>query len=123
MMERNSSKVTKSGYLYKYEESLLGMRSWKKYYFILKSNFLSWYPDAHSATPVGMVDLEEARIYESPAKKKKHEGCEFEVKSPAKTVLIRCDYAKELKPWIQALSMAKARHLTSHTVDLDKGMR
>ena len=61
VLERTTAKVSKSGYLWKYEEGLL-KNTWKKYYFVLKSSFLSWFHDqSQNKEPVGTFDLESAR--------------------------------------------------------------
>uniref|UniRef100_A0A7S4U6R0 PH domain-containing protein n=1 Tax=Paramoeba aestuarina TaxID=180227 RepID=A0A7S4U6R0_9EUKA len=124
VLERTTAKVSKSGYLWKYEEGFM-KNTWKKYYFVLKSSFLSWYSDQSCTEkePVGVIDLESARAYKAPRKekeKKKYEGCEFEIRSTTRVVNLRVDYARDVDPWVQAISMAKARYLSSGTVNLDK---
>ena len=124
VMERSTAKPTKSGYLWKKGG---GLNPWKKLFFVLKSNYLTMYKDNSDTTvPIGVIDIEHCRVYKSaPSKKKKDakfDGCEFEVASKDKTTLIRCDYARDVDQWIQAITMAKARHMASTTINLDKGM-
>mmetsp|Transcript_8414 Transcript_8414/g.11332 ORF Transcript_8414/g.11332 Transcript_8414/m.11332 type:complete len:944 (+) Transcript_8414:798-3629(+) len=124
VMEKKTAKVSKSGYMWKHEEGLLKSH-WKKLYFVLKSNFLSWYSDQNQASASGMIDLENSRVYKTQfgkkeKDKKKYEGREFEIRAGERVVEIRVDYARDCDAWIQAISMAKARHLASGTVNLDK---
>ena len=61
VLERTTAKVSKSGYLWIYEEGFL-KNHWKKYYFVLKGNFLIWFHDqAMNKEAIGTFDLENAR--------------------------------------------------------------
>jgi hypothetical protein len=126
VMEQSKAQVTKKGYLFKYEETMMG-KKWKKYYFSIKSNFLAWYHDRSAEKPLGIIDLEDGKLEASKSKKPKYEGCEFKISVPSgsgsRVLQLRVDYAKDRGPWMEAMAMAKSRHIAAGTINLDRCMK
>eukprot|EP00013_Stygamoeba_regulata_P023768 CAMPEP_0177647334 /NCGR_PEP_ID=MMETSP0447-20121125/10243_1 /TAXON_ID=0 /ORGANISM="Stygamoeba regulata, Strain BSH-02190019" /LENGTH=1221 /DNA_ID=CAMNT_0019149909 /DNA_START=85 /DNA_END=3750 /DNA_ORIENTATION=- len=115
LLEKISTKPLKTGYLTKRGGSY---GKWQRRFFVLKSNFLSYFKDPKDAKPAGLIDLENARVYRTNSKKKADIHA-FEVVTPNRTYYIRAEAAVETEEWIQALNLAKARHLSAGTVDLN----
>ena len=124
-MEQINARVTKTGFLFKLNEGQFARaKKWKKYYFHLRSNFLTWYKDRNSNEIIGMFDIENASINAVVRDKdKKLEGKEFELKNSSGTLNLHVDQAKERADWIEAIKMAKERHNAAATLSLDGGMR
>jgi len=84
----------------------------KKRYFVLRDSILCYYKGesyAENLKPLGVIYLEQARIYElTDAKAKKFS---FQIVTPQKSYTIAAQSASEMKEWMKELKLAKKRNL------------
>jgi len=84
----------------------------KKRYFVLRDGILCYYKGksyAENQKPLGVIYLDEARIYElTDAKAKKFS---FQIVTPRKNYTIAAKSATEMKEWMKELKLAKKRNL------------
>jgi len=85
---------------------------YKKRYFVLRDGILCYYKGetyAENLKPLGVIFLEQARLYElTDAKAKKFS---FEIATPKKKYSIAAKTATEMKEWMKELKLAKKRNL------------
>lgn len=115
------AKVQKKGYLYKLEKSaVLGTSKWKKRYFVLQDNFLSYYKDEKAFTesrPDGIVYCEQCRIYELDQGKKNYG---FQLDSGKQQYNLAALKLDDMKEWMKDIKEAKKKAVGVKVVSEDK---
>eukprot|EP01087_Luapelamoeba_hula_P014772 TRINITY_DN4379_c0_g1_i1.p1 TRINITY_DN4379_c0_g1~~TRINITY_DN4379_c0_g1_i1.p1 ORF type:complete len:608 (+),score=144.41 TRINITY_DN4379_c0_g1_i1:155-1978(+) len=101
--------ATRQGWLKKQGRGMK-KNSWKNRYFVLKDAVLCYYSskaDAENFKPLGVIHLEEARLYEVPEKERKFT---FQLLTPKKPFAMQAKNAGEMKEWMNLIKLAKKRH-------------
>lgn len=112
----------KQGFLYHFESSLVGM-VWKKRFFVLRDNLLSWYAkekDIGKTKPKGVIYCEEARLYDLDISEAKREFC-FQVDNGNIRHNIAAESVEEMKAWMTEIRVAKKKKLGVKVVSDSKG--
>jgi len=102
----------KQGYMWKETDSVLGIQ-WKRRYFVLRDNLLSWYKNDKSlddTKPQGMMYCEEARLYEMDEKDIKREFV-FQIDNGKTKINICAESLIEMKEWMNEIRMAKKKKI------------
>jgi len=102
----------KQGYLYRYENTLVGMQ-WKKKFFVLRDNLLSWYSSekrTQGQKPKGVIYCEEARMYEMDAAEVKRDFV-FQIDTGTTRTNIAAESLEEMKEWMTEIRVAKKKKL------------
>jgi len=87
-----------------------GHKSWKKRYFVLKTNFVCYYKDNKNLShPQGVIDLNDSSVRMAPFDIVKKKHC-FEVVTPIRTFCCRASSDEEVDGWIKAIDGAKAKY-------------
>jgi len=87
-----------------------GHKSWKKRYFVLKTNFICYYKDSKNLShPQGVIDLNDSSVRMAPFDIAKKKHC-FEVVTPLRTFCCRASSDEEVDGWIKAIDGAKAKY-------------
>jgi len=101
----------KSGYLYFHQRGFMG--GWKKRYFVLKDNLLSWYKNETKigTKPIGVIYCEDARLYEMDEKEVERQNC-FQIDSgKGISYDVAADSLEEMKEWMTEIRVAKKKKL------------
>ena len=105
------------------ENSLVGL-VWKKRFYVLRDNLLSWYSKEKrigGAKPKGVIYCEKSRLYELSAEEAKREFC-FQVDDGKVKHNIAAESAEEMKSWMTEIRVAKKKKLGVQVVsDAGKG--
>jgi len=117
------AKVQKNGYLYKLEKSaVLGTSKWKKKYFVLQDNFLSYYKDEKAwteARPEGIIYCEQCRVYELDQGKKQYG---FQLDSGKQQHNLAALKLEDMKEWMKDIKEAKKKAVGVKIVSEDKNV-
>jgi myosin heavy subunit len=111
----------KQGYLFHFENSLVGM-VWKKRFFVLRDNLLSWYSKEKrigGAKPKGVIYCEKSRLYEMSSEEAKREFC-FQVDDGNIKHNIAAESMEEMKSWMTEIRVAKKKTLGVQVVSAEK---
>jgi DNA repair exonuclease SbcCD ATPase subunit len=111
----------KQGYLFHFENSLVGM-VWKKRFFVLRDNLLSWYSKEKrigGAKPKGVIYCEKSRLYEMSSEEAKREFC-FQVDDGNIKHNIAAESMEEMKSWMTEIRVAKKKKLGVQVVSAEK---
>jgi len=111
----------KQGYLWRQENTLVGLQ-WKKKFFVLRDNLLSWYSSEKKIVnqkPKGVIYCEEARLYEMDASEIRREHC-FQIDNGSVRHNIAADSVEEMKEWMTEIRVAKKKKLGVKVVGEDR---
>lgn len=102
----------RQGILWRYESTLIG-KEWKKKYFVLRDNLLSWYSSekkTEGQKPKGVIYCEEARVYELPPEEiPGNKEYAFLVDTGKAKVHIAAESHEDMKSWMTEIRVAKKR--------------
>jgi len=102
----------KQGYMWKETETVLGTQ-WKRRYFVLRDNLLSWYKNDKALgdmKPQGMMYCEDARLYEMDEKDVKREFV-FQIDNGKVKINVAVESLLEMKEWMNEIRMAKKKKI------------
>jgi len=87
-----------------------GVKTWKKRYFILKTNFVCYYKDSKNLKhPQGVIDLNDSKVSRvDPEEAKK--AFVFQIITPGRTYRCKGENDEEVESWISSIEKAKARY-------------
>jgi len=85
-----------------------GVKTWKRRYFILKTNFICYYKDSKNLKhPQGVIDLNDCKVCKVDAESKK--TFTFNIITTRRTYLIKGDSDEDVDGWISSIEKAKAK--------------
>jgi len=107
LQEMLPEKSEREGYLIKQGG---GHKSWKKRYFVLKTNFMCYYKDAKSLIhPCGVIDLADCNVKATNFEVLKKKYC-FEIATPLRTYYVQGKNDEEIAEWVKAVESSKAKY-------------
>jgi len=87
-----------------------GHKSWKKRWFVLKTNFMCYYKDAKKMThPQGVIDLIDSKVRVVPEDIIKKKFC-IEIHTPNRAYYLCAKSDEEASDWLKGIEGAKAKH-------------
>jgi septal ring factor EnvC (AmiA/AmiB activator) len=117
------SKVQREGTLYKQEKgAVLGTVRWKKRYFVLQDNLLSFYKDLKAykdMRPEGIIYCEQCRVYEVDQAVAKR-SYTFQLDNGKQQVNLSASKLEEMKEWMKDIKEAKKKAVGVKVVSEDK---
>lgn len=102
----------KQGFLHHFESTLVG-NVWKKRYFVIRDNVISWYSKEKrigEAKPKGVIYCEQARLYEMSQEEAKREFC-FQIDTGTVKHNIAAESLEEMKSWMTEIRVAKKKKI------------
>eukprot|EP00300_Choanocystis_sp_HF-7_P030520 c39374_g1_i1.p1 GENE.c39374_g1_i1~~c39374_g1_i1.p1 ORF type:complete len:113 (+),score=6.74 c39374_g1_i1:41-379(+) len=99
--------VDRCGYMTKLGHVI---KTWKRRWFKLSGNTLSYYKNREDITPTGVIDLRNCRTVKvcmEPSIGRTHT---LEVAVPGRTYYLSCDEDDEMNEWLGAISRAVIRN-------------
>ena len=112
----------KQGNLYKQETSLVGGLVWKKRFFVLKDNLISWYSrekDIATQKPKGVLYCDDIRTYECDVNIVKREYS-FELSSGPNKVIVAAESPEDMREWMNEVRVAKKKKVGQSVVASNK---
>jgi len=98
----HTHKVLKEGYLTKEGG---GFKSWKRRWFVLRNDALSYFKKEGDAEPIGVISLLSTGIIKSADRKKKLNT--FEVPTPSRTFFLCAENEADRQSWLESINAAK----------------
>lgn len=100
--KRASMQILKQGFMSKQGNSY---KSWKRRYFVLVEDNLSYYKSPGDATPLGVIQLMLSNVVDTQGEKSNT----FKLVTPSRTYYFEADSSPEVSSWVEAIKGACAK--------------